>query len=229
VTLPIFVEPALDERVVEPVGAVAADTALTESVADSTSSGTMAESWVAVENSMPQAVGGALAVSALTMYEEFDGTVALVGEASRRELLEGIERVVGAEGPVLGERLHTAYVRASGGQRVGKAIAAELNKVITQAVRQGRLIADNPLGEVGVKPRTYRLPSQPTVRMRNLGPRSFEEIPPRELVALLDHVAERVGDGDEEALYRAVLELLGLKRFTPNVKKRFITVHALCS
>jgi very-short-patch-repair endonuclease len=172
----------------------------------------------------PVAVGVALAV-----YETFDGGVVPVGVASQQELIDGLERLVGVEGPVLGQRLHSAYVRASGGQRVGKLIATELNKAITQAVREGRLVEENPLGETGVKPCTYRLPNQPAVRVRYLGPRPFEEIPPKELAALVDDVAEGVDRDDEEALSRAVLEMLGLQRLTDNVKKRLATVQFLRS
>ncbi|MFJ6673280.1 AAA domain-containing protein [Actinosynnema sp. NPDC091369] len=167
--------------------------------------------------------------SVLAAYETFAGSVIQVAEASRRDMIDGLVRLVEAEGPVLGNRLHTAYVRTSGSIRVTKLVAGELNKAIAQAVREGRLIEDNPLGESGVKPRTYRVSDQPEVRMRHLGPRSFEEVPPRELAALLDHVAERDGSGEEEALQRAVLELLGLKRLTDNVKNRFAAVQAIRS
>jgi hypothetical protein len=179
----------------------------------------------AVEERVPPATTDPV----LAAYGQFDGKVVQVAGASRRELLDGLVHLVEAEGPVLGNRLHTAYVRASGGIRVTKLTAGELNKAIAQAVREGRLIEDNPLGESGVKPRTYRLPEQQGVRTRHLGPRSFEEVPPGELVALLDHVAERDGNTGEEALLRAVLELLGLKRLTDNVKNRFAAVMALRS
>jgi hypothetical protein len=117
----------------------------------------------------------------------------------------------------------------TGSIRVTKLVAGELNKAISQAVREGLLLEDDPLGESGIKPRTYRLPGQPEVRMRHLGPRSFEEVPPGELAALLDLVAERDGNRGEEALQRAVLDLLGLKRLTDNVKSRFAVVRVLRS
>jgi very-short-patch-repair endonuclease len=177
-----------------------------------------------VEEQVPPAAGMVLAA-----YGVFDEKVVQVAEASRWELLDGLVRLVEAEGPVLGNRLHTAYVRASGAIRVTKPIASELNKAIAQAVREGRLVEDNPLGESGVRPRTYRLPTQPDVRARHLGPRSFEEVPPRELAALLNYVAEGDRNTGEEALQRAVLELLGLKRLTDNVKKRFAAVGVLRS
>ncbi|EWM17036.1 DNA helicase [Kutzneria sp. 744] len=163
----------------------------------------------------------------LMAYGQFDGDVVQVATASRREMIDGLVHLVEAEGPVLGNRLHTAYVRASGAVRVTKLVAGELNKAISQAVREGRLVEDNPLAESGIKPRTYRLPDQPPVRTRQLGPRSFEEVPPGELAALLDHVAERDGHVGEEASRRAVLELLGLKRLTDNVRSRFAEIEAV--
>ncbi|MEU8631949.1 AAA domain-containing protein [Amycolatopsis sp. NPDC048633] len=168
----------------------------------------------------------ATAASLLAAYGHFDGTVIQVGPASRTELLDGLVRIVEAEGPVLGGRLQTAYVRASGAVRVTKLVASEVNKAIAQAVREGQLVEDNPLSERGIKPRTYRLPDQPEVRLRLLGPRSFDEVPPSELAALFDYVTERDGNLGEEALQRAVLELLGLKRLTDNVKIRFAAVRA---
>ncbi|MFC3450937.1 AAA domain-containing protein [Amycolatopsis speibonae] len=167
--------------------------------------------------------------SILAGYSQFSGVAVQVGTASKRELVDGLVRIVEAEGPVLGSRLHTAYVRASGAVRVTKLVAGELNKAISQAVRQGQLVEDNPLGQSGIKPRTYRLPDQPEVMTRHLGPRSFEDVPPSELATLLDHITVRDGDKGQEALQRAVLELLGLKRLTDNVKNRFAEVWTLRS
>lgn len=163
----------------------------------------------------------------LAPYEQFGQSVVQVAVASRRELVDGLVRLVEIEGPVMGGRLHTAYVRASGAVRVTKQVASELNKAISQAVREGRLMEDNPLGESGIKPRTYRLPGQPAVRPRQLGPRSFDELPPAELAALLDRVAAGDRTTDEEALQRAALELLSLKRLTENVRTRFTAVQSI--
>ncbi|GLY53039.1 hypothetical protein Lesp01_66950 [Lentzea sp. NBRC 102530] len=165
--------------------------------------------------------------SGLAAYGQFDGSVVPVGDASRREMVDGLIRLVQSEGPVLGSRLHTAYVRASGAVRVTKLVASELNKAISSAVNKGELIEDNPLGESGIKPRTYRLPDQPEVRMRHLGPRTLDDVPPAELAALVDHVASRTGNLPDEALRRAVLEVLGLKRLTDNVKSRFDAAQVL--
>jgi very-short-patch-repair endonuclease len=167
------------------------------------------------------------AAIALNPYEEFSGTVASLEDATRSSLVEGVLAVVAAEGPVMGHRLHSAYVKASGGQRVGKQIAKALNSAISAAARRGLLVEDNPLGAPGVKPRTFRLPTQPAVTLRELGPRSFEHIPPRELATLIAALAVQHGWDHEEALWRATLDALGLKRLTTNVTARLTEVMPL--
>jgi very-short-patch-repair endonuclease len=167
--------------------------------------------------------------TSLAPYDEFTGSVPTALDATTRELVEGLRAIVDVEGPVLGHRLHSAYVRASGGHRVGKLIANALNRAVTSAVRRGILIEDNPLGAQGVRPRTYRLPDQPPVRLRQLGPRSFEEIPPVELATLLSQTADSTGWEDEETLYRTALGMLGLKRLTANVQDQFRQAHKLAT
>ncbi|AXB48374.1 hypothetical protein A4R43_09275 [Amycolatopsis albispora] len=156
----------------------------------------------------------------LEPYASYTGTLVPVAEASRQELIDGIREIVAVEGPVLGERIHSAYVHCSGGRRVGSQLARTLNSAVTAAVRQGLLEVDNPLGQSGVRPLTYRLPDQPLVRSRQLGPRDLGDVPPRELATLIADTAEHHGWADEETLFRAVLESLGLKRLTRNVHDR---------
>jgi hypothetical protein len=133
-------------------------------------------------------------------------------------MVANVVRIVAVEGPVLGHRLHQAYRDAYGGQRVGKEIARLLNRAISLAERRRHIVSDNPLNESGIKPRTYRLPTQPQVVPRERGPRTLDLVPPAELA----HHLEQLSRGDdvisEEELFRAVLDLLGLKRLTDNVK-----------
>ena len=143
-------------------------------------------------------------------------------QESDNDVRQGLLEIVSVEGPVMGSRLQHAYVRASGGQRVGKQIASALNRQITRVVQAGHLLADNPTGESGVKPKTFRLPTQSEVRVRELGPRTLDEVPPSELAALIADTAETLPSGweDTEALYRAALGRLGLVRMTPGVSAK---------
>ena len=78
-----------------------------------------------------------------------------------------------------------------------------------------------------MKPHTYRLPAEPDIRTRALGPRTFEQVPPRELAALLAQAAELHGWDNDKVLFRTVLTELGLHRLTANVEARLHMVLRL--
>ncbi|GJF12719.1 hypothetical protein NGTWS0302_02500 [Mycolicibacterium cyprinidarum] len=156
-------------------------------------------------------------VGSLAPYVAFTEALAPIQKESLITLMDNIVRIVEAEGPVLGHRLHDAYRDAYGGQRVGKEIARLLNQAIGLAVRRGHIVSDNPLNDAGVKPRTFRLPSQPEVVPRELGPRTLNLVPPAELAHHLAEFAE-VGELSDDEVFREVLDVLGLKRLTENVR-----------
>ncbi|HSO69438.1 MAG TPA: AAA domain-containing protein [Arachnia sp.] len=143
----------------------------------------------------------------LDPYKAFDGSTKPVGEGTGAEILDGLLRIAAVEGPVRGNRLRTAYVRASGGFRVGKAIAQVLNSAIYRAEKRGLLVGDNPLGTSGVHSRTYRLPEQQEFRLRELGPRTLDEVPPRELLEVMRRISDANPSADDEQLLRETLRL----------------------
>jgi hypothetical protein len=153
---------------------------------------------------------------ALKPYREFEGATTPALEAQIMELVAELVAIAEVEGPLVGERLHQAHVRSSGKQRVGRQVASALNKAVLRATSQGLLVEDNPLSEQGVKPKTYRVPAQPTADPRELGPRTLELVPPAELAILLLDAAEAQGWTDEERVFRNVLDRLGIRRMTPN-------------
>ena len=154
----------------------------------------------------------------LGAYVAFDETLPPINQTSLDVMAANVVRIVASEGPVLGHRVHNAYRDAYGGQRVGKEIARLLNRAIMLGERRGQIISDNPLNESGVKPRTYRLPTQPAVVPRHLGPRSLELVPPAELAHHLTDLSLGDDTQSEEELFRAVLDRLGLRRLTDNVR-----------
>ncbi len=163
----------------------------------------------------PAAFPPASAPGEMVEYQQFDGPVADPLTATKPELIDGLVRVVATEGPILGDRLIQVYNRAAGNRRAGRNIRSALNSALTSAERQGRLVADNPLQQLGNKDKTYRLADQPHVIERTAGPRTLEEIPPLELLARLEKAAEQ--STDRETIYRAVLADYGFKRLTPGV------------
>lgn len=101
---------------------------------------------------------------------------------------------------------------------VGKKIAQILNQAITSAERRGMIVSDNPLGDAGVKPKTFRLASQPEVVPRELGPRSLRSVPPAELAHHLAEISRELHGSTVEELFRRVLHRFGLERLTDNAK-----------
>jgi hypothetical protein len=151
-------------------------------------------------------------------YVAFDELLSPLNQTTLDVMAANVVRIVAAEGPVLGHRVHNAYRDAYGGHRVGKEIARLLNRAIMLGERRGQIISDNPLNESGVKPRTYRLPTQQAVVPRHLGPRSLELVPPAELAHHLTDLSLGDDTQSEEELFRAVLDRLGLRRLTDNVR-----------
>ncbi|GAA1971838.1 AAA domain-containing protein [Amycolatopsis minnesotensis] len=158
-------------------------------------------------------------------YVEFSGSVEPVHEATRAQLVAGLEQIVLVEGPMVGSRLHSAYVKAAGGSRVGPQIAKTLNSAISSAVRRGALVSTEERG--GVKWRTYRTPDQPLVRVRDLGPRQLDQMPPDELAAVMAIAADEDGWADDDRIFRATLDHLGLVRLTKQVREHLASVLAL--
>lgn len=154
----------------------------------------------------------------LAEYRVFGESLPELSETPLSVMVGNVVRIVECEGPILGHRLHQVYVKASGGRRVGREIARQLNQAITLAERRGLIVSDNPLGESGIKPRTFRTPDQPSVSPRELGPRTLDAVPPAELA---QHLSDLMADDtslSDEALLRAVLDLLGLKRLTESAR-----------
>ena len=138
-----------------------------------------------------------------------------------------IAKIVATEGPVLGERLHQAYAKATDARSVGKKVAHMLNQAITSAERRGMIVSDNPLGEAGVKPKTFRLATQPEVLVRELGPRPLALVPPAELANhLLElYTGDRGRTGEE--VFDAVRRSFGLERLNENARAALERASAL--
>jgi hypothetical protein len=121
---------------------------------------------------------------------------------------------------MLGDRIYTVHNRCSGGKRVGRLIAETLDEILVGATGRGLILEEDPLGEGDRKRRTYRLPHQPDVVQRTLGPRTLELVPPLELAVLIKDVQALQVWTSSDALYREVLSRYGLKRLTPKTLER---------
>ena len=157
----------------------------------------------------------------LTPYVEWQGHAVDPRTASPDEAAEILWAIIDMEGPVLESRAYRTYVRASGIQRLGLQIRRVLNRTLAKLERSERVVVERAAGERGYRNALLRTPESDRIRMRGIGPRSFEEVPRSELAALVRAVKTSKAGADSEEIYRQVLDIYGLVRMTAQVRKRF--------
>lgn len=165
--------------------------------------------------------------SDLPSYIVYAGALPPAASATQGEIIAGLLEIVAVEGPVVGHRLHAAYVRSSAGHRVGPQIGKILDSAVSAAVRTGLLLQEDPLGESSLRPSTYRLPEQSAVVVRELGPRALEYVPPTELAQVLHLAASRVGRDDLDRVFRETLAEYDIRRLGSTIRARLQRVWTL--
>jgi very-short-patch-repair endonuclease len=165
--------------------------------------------------------------SGLPAYIVYAGVLPPAASATQDEIIAGLLEIVAVEGPVVGHRLHAAYVRSSAGHRVGPQIGKILDSAVSAAVRTGLLLQEDPLAQSSLRPSTYRLPEQPAVVVRELGPRSLEHVPPTELAQVLHLTASRIGQDDLDRVFREAMAEYDIRRLGSTIRAHLRTVWAL--
>ena len=157
----------------------------------------------------------------LAPYLEWRGHAVDPRTASQGEAAQVLCAIIETEGPVLENRAYQTYVRASGIQRLGPQIRRILNRALAKLERDGRVVVERAAGERGYRNAVLRTPETDRIRMRDIGARSFDEVPGGELAALVGAVKRSKADANSEEIYREVLDIYGLVRMTAQVRKRF--------
>ena len=157
----------------------------------------------------------------LAPYREWQGRAEDPRTASSNGVADILGEIIATEGPVLENRAYQTYVRASGMQRLGPQIRRALNRALASLERGKRVIVEQAAAGSGYKGALLRTPETDRIKMRDIGPRSFDEVPLDELAALLRAVKTSRPDADSEEICRDVLEIYGLVRMTTQVRKRF--------
>ena len=135
----------------------------------------------------------------------------------------GLCRIIDIEGPLLAKRAYDLYLRGVGIRRMGGELKKAMNKALQHAIRSGQVVKQDEAGKSGLLYSTVRLAGTPAVKLRERGPREFEEIPPSELQLVARRLSRREGfDPGSDAHLRAVLEFFGLKRLTAQVGTRLL-------
>ena len=164
----------------------------------------------------------------LSPYPEWtaQGSQSSVADASIKDLGAALLSIVEVEGPILGDRLAHVCLRAGGGTRLGKSIAARLERVFDMLELRAVIVVDNPTKTHNAMQKTYRTPSQPVVHLRERGTRTLYDIPHMELREVLARV-EQSKELEGRELYRAVLGAYALSRLEEKAEAHFARVARL--
>lgn len=157
------------------------------------------------------------ATTQLKAYQVFGERVSVPSPTSPREIIDNVVRIVAIEGPVTGWRIHQVYAQCSPVQQWRDESSSLLNRAISAAERQGLIVAENPLGHKGNKPRTFKLPQQSSEVARTLGPRSISVVPPVEVLQycrLVSGGQQLTADG----VVQRVTDLLDCRRSAEDVR-----------
>ena len=135
-------------------------------------------------------------------------------QTSRSEIMKVIEEIVAAEGPMRASRAYALYNRASGGRKLTSVARAPLSSAVYWLAQEHRLVLTRKEDIPWQDDDLVRLPDTPPVRVRELGPRTLEEVPLDEIAELAGRLRAARGIDDPMEMKRAILGTYGLVRLT---------------
>ncbi|CAM3578305.1 Helicase SNF2 [Tsukamurella ocularis] len=144
----------------------------------------------------------------LARYPVFRRSLPDIATSSAHVIAENVVAIVAAEGPMTGWRIHQLYEELVSSHRSRDELSRLINRAISDVERRGLINSDNPLGQSGNKPLTFRLPTQPMVVARELGPRTIDVVPPNEVAQYCRIVSTGETSLAEEELIERVARLI---------------------
>jgi dethiobiotin synthetase len=132
----------------------------------------------------------------------------------RPQIMQTMLEIIAAEGPMTASRAYALYNRASGGRKLTSVAKAPLSSAIYWLAREEKITLTREADIPWQGDDMVRLPDQPAVRVRELGPRSLDEVPLDEIAELVKLIGGARGAGEPTELKRAILNAYGLVRLT---------------
>ena len=148
-------------------------------------------------------------------------------ETPRPRIMEAMLEIIGAEGPMRATRAYALYNRASGGKKLTTIARAPLSSAVYWLAQERKLLLTRRDEIPWQDDDLVRLPDAPAVRVRELGPRTLEEVPLDEIAELMRRLASAQGLAGEAELKRAVLSTYGLVRLTARADEYLGLAYAL--
>ncbi|MEZ0383994.1 DEAD/DEAH box helicase [Mycobacterium sp. pW045] len=162
----------------------------------------------------------------LLPYPVFSEVLPPVSEIPTNQVAGIVARIVLAEGPITGWRIHEVYKNCSTGRESRDEFSRLLNSAISAAERRKLIVAENPYNQTGNKPRTFRLSTQSSEIARELGPRTISVVPPTELAQYCRVVSASRPLSDGELL-RRIAQLLGITLLTAEARNAILAAKRL--
>lgn len=150
--------------------------------------------------------------------------------ASTHNVRAALKRIVEKEGPLTKAYLFRLYVEGSLDlRRAGRAVKREINKALWPMLRAREIIQEDELGDRSLDSLVVRLADTPKVRERPAGQRDLQEIPPSELLVVLDRICASTTAAQQngETLARALIRHYGFTRYTDVRKKHLVRILEL--
>jgi len=135
-------------------------------------------------------------------------------ETPRPDLMAAMLEIVAAEGPMRASRAYALYNRAAGGRKLTSIARAPLSSAAYWLAREGKVVLTPRDAIPWQDDELLRLPDAPAVRVRELGPRTLEEVPLDEVAELMRRLRAAGAPADPDGLKRATLSAYGLVRLT---------------
>jgi dethiobiotin synthetase len=132
----------------------------------------------------------------------------------RPHIMQTMLEIVDAEGPMTAARAYSLYNRAAGGRKLTSVARAPLSSAIYWLARENKVTLTREADIPWQGDDMVRLPDQPAVRVRELGPRPLDEVPLDEIAELVKLIRSMRGASDPTELKRLILTTYGLVRLT---------------
>jgi hypothetical protein len=133
---------------------------------------------------------------------------------ARPRIMEAMLEIVSAEGPMRASRAYALYNRAAGGKKLTSIARAPLSSAIYWLAQEDKVVLTKRDAIPWQDDDLVRTPETPAVHVRELGPRTLEEVPLDEIAELMRRLRGAQVLADDEAVKRAVLNAYGLVRLT---------------
>jgi hypothetical protein len=150
-------------------------------------------------------------------------------QAKAEEITSNLLEIINIEGPMLAKRAYDIYLKNCGIKRMGKELKKIMNKSLQTLVKRGDVMVQDEMNVGGLVYTYIRAKDSQPIVLRERGPRTFNEIPPSEILIVINYIRpkEKESIGDNDQLYRNVLNEFNLKRLTVATKERLNDILAL--